>query len=232
MSAPAEIIEKIKKLLRLARSSNRHEAELALAHALALAREHAIAIDSLNPDESVREKQITHRDTEAEAKLTYDKRYALAICRRFFRVTTVEIQCLRPGTFFSRLGVRVMFVGTRSDIEIALYVYGFLVGHFARSWRKVQQRFRNRQAYVHGMYIGLTAKLEEQRDLLPKGTELVVAGHEQYILATVGQTTTTAMGKPDHRARAAAWAGFLEGQNTEIHGALQPASGESLALTR
>ena len=233
MSVPTDIIEKIKKLLRLSRSSNRHEAELALARALELARQHAIAIDTLNPDDAVREKQTTHRDTAAEARLSYDKRYALAIVRHFFRVSTVEVQCLREWRGRQRFGVKVIFVGTRSEIEISIYVFGFLVAHFARCWRKVQGKFRNRQAFVHGMYLGVWSKLEELRESEPKGMELVLAGHDAYIQATIGETEKKEVNHaPDHKARGAAWAGFLEGKNTQLHGALRPAAADApLALT-
>ena len=68
MSATPEILEKIKKLLRLARSANQHEAQLALARALELARAHDVAVDSLNADEQAKEKTITHGDTEARQR--------------------------------------------------------------------------------------------------------------------------------------------------------------------
>ena len=58
MSATPEVIEKIKKLLRLARSSNPHEAQLALQRAMALAREHDVAVEGLNPDEQAKQYDL------------------------------------------------------------------------------------------------------------------------------------------------------------------------------
>lgn len=234
MSASADIIDRIKKLLRLARSSNPHEAQQALARAMALAAEHRVEIEGLNPDESEKAKATTHRDTEPESRLSYDKRYALAICRAFFRISTVEVECIRVVNGWPARGVKIMWVGTRSDIEIGEYVYAFLVRHFAWCWRTYRGRFRNRQAYVHGMYIGLRVKLAEQmppkETREAKGNELVVADQKAYIAAVIGKTTSKPMGAPDHAAKAAEYAGYLEGRKTEIRAAVHAPKEQTLAL--
>ncbi len=233
MNASAEIIEKIKKLLRLARSANAHEAQLAMQRALALAEEHRVTIEGLNPDEAAKEKATTHRDANQCVRLSYDRRYALAIVKKFFRVTAVEVQCLRMVDGWPTLGFKVMYVGTRSDIEIAIYVADFLTHHFAFCWREFRGRLRNRQAYVHGMLEGLWAKLMEQMppaaSPAAKGTELVLSEQEAYIAAVIGKTKSRDMGRPDHDAHAARWAGYQQGQKTEIRTALKPAE-QQLAL--
>lgn len=221
MSASAEIIDKIKKLLRLSRSSNPHEAQLALQRALELARAHGVAVESLNPDEQAKEKTVTHRDTPARQRMSYDKEYAVRICGAFFRITPVfRNKVVRPAVGYPYLAKYVTFVGTAADVEIALYVYGFLVHHFAYCWRKFRGRLRNRHAYVDGMFIGLFCKL---RDAQPepterevKGNELVLAEHNAYIEAVIGATSSKEFGRPDHDAQAAKWAGYLQGQRTNI----------------
>jgi hypothetical protein len=228
MSAPAEIIERLKKLLRLARSSNPHEAQLALARAMDLAREHSISIDGLNPDEQAKEKNVTHRETEAEARLSYDKRYAWGICRAFFNVNTVSIDCIRQGRDgWPTHGIKTAIIGTASDIEIALYVFGFLTHHFSFCWRKHKGRLRNRRAFVHGMYQGIFSKLAEQMPddgtAEAKGTELSLDLRRNYIAAVYGPTTRTVHREPDHAARAAAWAGYVQGRNTQIRPAVKGA---------
>lgn len=229
MSASADTIEKIKKLLRLARSANPHEAQLAMQRALALAEEHRVAIEGLNPDDCAREKATTHRETEILSRRTYDQRYAFAVCRRFFRVTTVDIQCVRMVDGWPRDGWKTAIVGTKSDIEIALYVHGYLTQHFAFCWRKFRGRFRNRQAYVHGMYLGICARLAENAPA-PTGREIVLAEQDAYIATVYGETTKTPLAQPDHEARGAAWAGFLQGQKTEIRPALNSVDTVPLAL--
>lgn len=234
MSAPAEIIEKIKKLLRLARSSNPHEAQLALARAMALAREHSVAIDGLNPDEAAKEKTVTHEDTEPTLRLSYDKEYAVRVCQLFFRITPVFRTSIVMHRGWPTRAKRVSFVGTRTDIAIALYVYGFLLHHFAFCWRKHKGRLRNRHAFVDGMFRGIARTLMDaepaptERDV--NGTELMVADHSRYIDAHIGKTTDRAYGAPDHNAQAALNAGWIEGRNTVIAKPLTPAAAAPLTL--
>lgn len=229
MSASAQVIDKIKKLLRLARSSNQHEAQLAMQRALALAREHDIAVDSLNPDEQAKEKTITHRDSAEVQRMSYDKEYAVRIIQAFFHVSPVfNCRLVRPLDGYPYVARFVTFVGTAADAEIALYVYGFLVQHFAYCWRKHRGRLRNRHAFVDGMFLGLFYKLaENQPPHHAKGNELVLAGHRSYIEAIVGKTEKSEFKEPDGDAKAAKYAGYIQGQNTNIAPALKP--GESTA---
>jgi hypothetical protein len=235
MSTTSDIIDRIKKLLRLARSANPHEAQLAMQRAMELAAEHRVTIEGLNPDECAKEKATTHRDTRTFARINYDQRYALAICRLFFCVSTVECQVVRIVDGWPRSAWKSMIVGTPGDIEIAHYVFGFLTQHFAFCWRQFHGRFRNRHAYVHGMFLGLRDKLSEQMPAADtsaaKGNELVLADQKAYIAAVVGKTTSSPLGKPDHEAHAAAFAGYLQGKKTEIRSALKPSTTEQpLAL--
>lgn len=227
MSASAEIIDKIKKLLRLSRSANPHEAALALQRALALAREHGVAVDSLNPDEQMKEKTVIHRETDGRQRMSYDKEYAVRIIQAFFHVTPVFNQrIVRPLGGRAYIEKFVTVVGTAADVEIALYVYGFLVHHFAFCWRKYRGRLRNRHAYVDGMFDGLYRKLFDAQpqptERETKGNELVLAEHKCYIAAVIGKTSSIKLREADHDAHAARLAGWLKGQDTHIAPALRP----------
>ena len=225
MSASSEIIDKIKKLLRLARSSNPNEAALAMARAMELAAQHHVTIEGLNPDELAKEKAVTHRDTKELSRVTYDQRYAHAICRRFFRVTPVEAEVIHIVDGWPRSAWKTRLVGTASDIEIALYVFGFLTQHFAYCWRQFRGRLRNRHAYVYAMYLGIVSKLAEQMpETEVKGTELVLAEQTAYIAAVMGKLTSAPIGTPDSMASAAANAGWRQGRKTEIRTPLKPSA--------
>ncbi len=226
----SDAIEKIKKLLRLARSSNPHEAKLALARAMALATEHDVEIEGLNPDECAQEKRLTHEETEPAARMSYDARYAWSICRSHFNVTTVEMNCIRLVDGWPRRAVKLAVVGTPAAIVIARYVHAFLVQHFAFCWRRHRGRLRNRQAFVHGMFIGIVVQLNCERPSA-KGTELVVRDRQDYIARHIGKTTCMPMGRPDHEAHAAARAGYSQGLNTRIRQPLAKGASEPLALS-
>lgn len=121
----------------------------------------------------------------------------------------------------------VSFVGTASDIEIALYVYGFLTHHFAFSWTKHRGRCRNRRAFVDGMFAGLYAQLSaaEPKPLPEKkrASALVVADHQAYVAKFIGETEEKKFDQPDNDASAARRAGFNQGLNTKIAAGLKPA---------
>jgi hypothetical protein len=220
MSVSTEIIEKIKKLLRLSRSSNPHEAQLALARALELARQHGVAVEGLNPDEQAKEKAVTHRDSEPVRRMSYDARYAATICQRFFRINAVERAKLTMVDGWPMRVVYLMFVGTESDVEIALYVYNFLKHHFSYCWRKHRGRLRNRHAFVYGMTQGIFAKLLDAeppaQPIEVKGNELAIDARRHYITALVGETVRKEWNPPSADAKAATWAGFVHGQKTSI----------------
>lgn len=232
MSASADTIERIRKLLRLARSSNPHEAELALARALELAREHDVSIEGLNPDEQAKERKVTHHDMSIEARLTYDKRYAWAICRSFFNVSSVEVGCIRMVDGWPCHGVKMMVVGTEADISIALWVYDFLIRHFSFCWRHYRGRLRNRHAYVHGMFLGIHSKLQEKNPsaTVERAHAIVLQERKSYIAAVIGKTEPKMMGAPDGDARAATWAGYARGRNTNIAMPIHGSASEPLAL--
>ena len=236
MSASAEIIEKIKKLLRLARSSNPHEAQMAMQRALELAHEHDVAIDGLNPDVQAQVKKVTHQYTEPVIRFSYEKESAIRICQTFFKVTAVYCSTIIMRDGWPQRGRKVIFVGTATDIEIALYVYGFLTHHFSYCWRKHRGRLRNRQAFIQGMVAGIVYVLRQaQPKKTPeqiKGTELILVEHDSYISAVIGKTSVRKHLDPDHNASAAFNAGVNHGLTTNIVPALKPGDRtEMLTLT-
>lgn len=232
MNAPAEILEKIKKLLRLARSSNPHEAALAMEKALALAAEHRVAVDQLDPDHQA--DRVTHRDHEdLLSKLPHEHQFAARILQRFFRVRCIiRGKWHSPATRWRPVKRQYLtVVGTTSDAEIALYVLGFLVHHFRFCWRKHRGRCRNRPSFMHGMFLGLYSKLSEAEPKAPEATvtnRALVVSFDAYVAQHIGKTEDVKMADPT--AAAAVNAGWVQGRKTEILGGLKPSS-STLSLT-
>ena len=226
------VIERIKKLLRLARSSNPHEAALAMQRALALAEEHRIAVETLDPDRAA--PSFTHQSGRTFVRVSHDQRFAALIVHRFFRVHTLIENCVRVDRHgWPSNGQKMTFIGTESDVEIAIYVFNFLTHHFAWCWRKHRGRCRHRYSYVHGMFIGLWSKLSDAEPSMPerqtKGNELELS-MRSYIAEHFGELERT--GKlPKAKARAAAWAGYVQGRKTEIRPGIKQTESSPLALT-
>ena len=222
------IVEKIKKLLRMQRGGTPDEIATALKLAQELADKHGIDLGSVDPTEKLKSEQIGQSDTGTPiSRIQWECTYASLICKHFFKVEVIE-----RNTAWRKYVLT--FIGTAWDIEVALYVYHFLVGHFRREWTHKSGRCRNRQSFMFGMYCGLAQKLREripQEVKAGSGQEvMVIAGQvarRDYIAKHFGKLTTK-NAAPDSDAAKAKWLGFLAGQDTEIRPAVKPAEGRPM----
>lgn len=230
MSASAEILEKLRKLLRLARSSNPHEAALAMEKAMALAAEHRVSLDQVNPDHEP--PRATHRDSDEHfQRLPHEHQFAGMIVQRFFRVKTIARTVCRAGRdgWPQRREVLAL-VGTESAVEIGHYVLGFLVHHFRFCWRHHRGRCRNRAAFMRGMFVGLYHKLQEaEAPASPTSTALEVS-MESYIAEHFGELKSKDVPGGGNSASAALRAGYAQGRQTEIRDGIKPGAAAPLAL--
>lgn len=206
------IIEKIKKLLRLSRSSNPHEAELALAKAMALAAEHRVALESIDPDDD--RHVVGHTHTDPWRAITKEKKYASIICQTFFNVTTFTDYMFDKGSMSIKR--RICFVGTVTDRQIALYVFGFLVQHFRYCWRHHRGRCRSRDSYLAGMYTGIFSKLIGNPQTTAKPGLAMVPSHRAYIARHFGELFSSNQRKTVKFADSAFRQGFVQGLKTNI----------------
>lgn len=221
-----EVIEKIKKLLRMKRGGTPAEVETALNLAREMAAKHGVDIGSVNPDdEQQRERLLGHEDGLLSARIQFECKYAALIAMRFFNVS---VFIHRPT--WNRFALN--FVGEEWDRQVAIYVFKFLCGHFRREWKTRRGRCRNRHAFMYGMYVGLKRKLEErEKSETPDANALVriersLVRRNAYIAEHFGKmerTDTT----PDGDAQKAMWAGYQAGRDTEIRGGVKDAHGRA-----
>jgi hypothetical protein len=225
------IIEKIKALLRLARSSNRHEAELALQRAFQLAEKHKIDVTTLDPDANA--EDVTHEVFGFGWRLAFLNGVMLNLCVRFFHVEV----CLKKP--------EVMFVGKPTDITIAWYVYGFLCQQ-CRKWLKQfeaeEKRARRkmseakRKNFISGFSYGIANQLREVKEALQiddSKTALILAEREdrkRHLAETVPNTADIKLNEP-RRQRGAMMEGYMRGKETRINKPLTGTAGPALTLT-
>jgi len=232
-----EVIDKIKKLLRMKRGGTAGEIENALALAAKLAREHGINLDSVDPDEST--QSVRHVEDALKSRLPLAAKYAAAILVNFFNVAVVIRRGQDPCYIFSRRPeVTVVFVGTDWDIEIARYVFGFLQEHFSRAWaQRKNRRLQNRKAFLDGMFLGLASKLATERDAnQPSETAVVLVGNalrlrEDYIKQHWPKCGAMDLERDKSGASASKYAGIQAGEKTNIRRAVdKPAAPARAAL--
>jgi len=174
MSEKESVLDKIKKLLRLTSSSNQHESQLAMERAQELALRHGIdisGVDSKEPDASeIIQEQADYRRT------THGK-FAGAIVLQFWPVKAVKAATV------------LFWIGTREDVQMARYVYEFLMVEFPRLWKMHQRAeglaVNSRGDYFYGLYRGLSQKLKKNKDRI-LAQEQAARGHaamNSYALA-------------------------------------------------
>jgi Protein of unknown function (DUF2786) len=236
-SEKEKILDKIKKLLRMKRGGTQAEVETALALAAELARKHAIDLDSVDPD-AAPAQPIGHIDAITAARIQWECKYAGLVCQEFFNITLILRQQrkakLRAGWPYLASDYMLTFIGIARDIEIALYVYHFLIRHFRHCWNTGKGRCRHRQAFIYGMYLGLSTKLCEQREqqvneagLIRLDRHLALrADYEKANFGSLGTHNTT----PDCDAMAAKRAGFVAGRATQIPLGLGPTGQPKLLI--
>lgn len=167
---PDNLVEKIKKLLRLAESSNHAgEMELAMQKAKALAVQYEIDLNTINlegekkvePIEKGNPINIGRREPVAQKFVNW-------ILQTHFNVRLVHFKSRQHGS-------QTTMIGRKSDLEIAEYLHGFLNKEFMRLWHNYRYNSsgvstKDRNSFLYGIYKGLDSKLTDAQ----KNTETEV----------------------------------------------------------
>ncbi len=216
--APADIAEKIKKLLRLGKSSNRHEAELALERAFRLAQKYRVDLDALNLDEE--SEKLAHEWFHLGKRISFLQARALNVVTHFFRVEA----CISYPRF--------VFVGRATDVMIAHYSFEFIVRagkmelrDFEKAERKARRKMSSgkRKQFIQGFIYGLTQQLREvEKEVVLDDSKTALVLAESARRKTYLNLLIPNMGKPKkldcgRQNKTALMSGFERGQDTRIN---------------
>jgi len=220
----AAVLDKIRKLLRLGKSSNANEAALALSRAFELAAKHAIDLESVNLDDEEIERLLVR----IGARLSFERKLILNVIKRFFRV---EIIACQP---------HVAFIGRQTDIAIAHYAHDFLMRSLRDGLRAYQAAMKRklsrtrRQNFIQGWIYGVANKLNaasKQLVIDDARFALVKVGDDPRIRDAAAQfypQTRPVKTKLQRTDLSAMEVGWNDGKRVDIH---QPLQGpERLAL--
>jgi hypothetical protein len=163
-SAAAEVEERvvtrISRLLALADSPNRHEAEAAMAAAQRLMLKHNLEEVRAN---AAREYGFAHLGAPTGRVGEHERLVAMILGKHFF-VEAIWVPVYRPRE--AKRGSVLEICGTASNLAIAEYAHGFLHGTAERLWgdHKRANRLgdRERRTYLAGVMAGFADKLARQ----------------------------------------------------------------------
>lgn len=226
MKPDDDIIDKIEKLLRLAGSSNEHEAALAMAKAMELADKHAIDIGRVAKHAGA--AKFVLESLQEGRKLSLEADLAGCVCAEFFHVEYI----LKRRRQALHSTVKIEFFGEEQHIGIARYVHAFLVRAARDCYRG---KMHDRSLWMHSFFNGVRVKLTRDRDAQPQSFALMIvdqqAERNERLKAVMPDLTTHTVKLPKEAlaprtksARETVRDGFNAGLKTK----LRPALGKDL----
>lgn len=160
------IIEKIKKLLALANSSNEHEAALAAGHAQRLLSEHNLALSDI---------ESAHRPDKADRVETAASKSLPKWMRHLSAGVSSAFDC---QAIHHPAAGKMTFIGVGADVRIAVYTFTYLertlrklCGVYMKQHVSSTIADRHRELMRHSYYLGavsiINARLMKQKEQTP-----------------------------------------------------------------
>jgi len=218
-TASASMLERIRKLLRLAanEAASAAEAERAAAMAFELAERHHVDLASLSLDEKT-EKLVGERFGGC-GRIDRLRGSVICLVRDYFNV---EVCVSAPD---------VLFVGRETDVAVAGYMYDFLM-RTGRACAKLYEQNEKlarrkmtalkRNNYAAGFCWGIADQLGKTRATIAltdsqRALVLVEKQAREEKMSEMMPNMTTRKVKPIKIVRSAAMAGFVDGRSTQIN---------------
>jgi hypothetical protein len=237
-----DILDKIKKLLRLGadKAASPAEAELAVQRAYALAAQHQIDIENVSLDDDVR--RIIAENFPHPGRVSFARKKLLNLIATFFNVNVI----LQPVPAWARSLTgrqpKVTFIGTTVDIQIARYVYDYLHTACAAALREfILSRKRRtspstQKQFVLGFCYGVSSKIWAAKAHLTEHQNALIlhetARRDQFAeTAFDPRTLKPVKADAGRRNENAVAAGFVEGEKVEIRKPIETNAAGQLLLT-
>jgi hypothetical protein len=158
----ARVLERVARLLALAESPNRHEAENAAALAQRLMLKHNIA----SSEHTERRRYAYRYVGQPKGRIQESEHILAAILADYYFVEAIWVSGYRPHD--GKRGNVLEICGTPENLEMAGYVHAYLNGTAERLWKqhKREQHIdsdRDRRGYLAGVMEGFRERLKLER---------------------------------------------------------------------
>ncbi len=156
------LLRRVSNLLALAQSSNQHEAENAAAAAQKLLLRHNIELCN-----SPNQQRYAFRHVGEPKSRHQEAEHLLAgILVEHFFVRAIWVSSYRPTD--EKRGSVLELCGSPENLDIAVYVHGFLADTAERLWKEHKKangirRNRDRRAFIAGVMEGFGARLKLEK---------------------------------------------------------------------
>lgn len=157
-------IEKIQMLLALGKSTNQHEAESAMAKAQELMMRYKLTQTEVSAHTPLEENPMHRMSFIVNRKRrTMQDTYVLWALGSFYGIQSVYVNLSNS--------IKYTFLGRKSDVEVAEYLYHFITRFFDNQWdnycreNPVQGagRRKDQKSFYHGCYEGIKQVLAANR---------------------------------------------------------------------
>lgn len=212
------IIEKIRKLLALANSTNEHEAALAASHAQRLLSEHNLAMADIEPDNKP-DSADRLETTVSKTLPKWIRHLSAGICTAF------DCQAIHNPA----IG-KLTFIGVGADVQVAVYTFAFLdrtirrlcsnyIRHHISDRLVNRQRELMRQSYYLGAVSTITDKLRIQKQQTPVTPGALVPIKDALIKKTMSEMgpTRTVRSRKSYINASAYTQGQQDGKQVGVH---------------
>jgi hypothetical protein len=157
----SRVVERIARLLALAESPNRHEAEAATVAAQKLMLKYNLDVQR---DAAARDYGHRHLGAPSGRVNEHERVLAMILGRHFF-VEAIWVPVYRP--LEGKRGSVLEICGTHANLSIADYVHGFMIETADRLWREHKRAVgiafdRERRTFLAGVMAGFAEKLARQ----------------------------------------------------------------------
>ena len=162
METQDEVVEKIKKLIRLTSSDVPAERESALLKARELCLKNELDISEIEAwgETKPAKESIDRTDLEMGNRMPISQKFISWLIQNHFNCKI--IYC---GRRYS--GRRIVLIGKKSDVEIAAFINEFLNREFMIRWHEERNknnfRTEERNSFFWGVYNGLDQKLKQTK---------------------------------------------------------------------
>lgn len=230
-SKDQRLLARIQKLLQLARGGTKHEAEQAMVRVQQLQQEHGIHVSD---DDDFEYRFVTHE----KKRMTGYQVQTAALLVEFFGVQIVHTSTFSRARLAEVKGFEIL--GRRQAVEIAEYVYWFIINNSELLWqtfRRGKPGNQGRSSFNAGVIAGLRRQMVSVQPPAPRsatrlpvkspGRGALAAAADQALLDYVGakhprlSSRTVRSSERDLRAFRA---GEEQGRNLTIRPGVKPGS--------